>query len=98
LFFLRKLNAGPASRSYGIDVAKQAGLPESLTQQAQNILDGLVQQARDLQNRQLNLLDRMVPQPTVPDVSEKLLSLKVDSLTPLEALNKLHEFQRELQN
>ncbi len=56
LIFLRKLQKGPANRSYGIDVAKQAGLPESLTTHAQNILDGLVLHTQNLKNRQLNLL------------------------------------------
>jgi DNA mismatch repair protein MutS len=108
LIFLRKLQKGPANRSYGIDVAKQAGLPESLTTHAQSILDGLVCHARDLKSRQMNLLDRMATPaaaetPTVEDeklkiLTKKLKNLKLDSITPLEALNNLFDFQSELRD
>jgi DNA mismatch repair protein MutS len=109
LFFLRKLQKGPANRSYGIDVAKQAGLPESLTSHAQNILNGLIQHARDLQSRQLNLLDRVTSEAMEAGAAskadeklkllgEQLKNLKINDLTPLEALNRLSEFHNELQN
>jgi DNA mismatch repair protein MutS len=119
LIFLRKLQKGPANRSYGIDVAKQAGLPESLTKHAQNILDGLVLHARDLKSRQLNLLDRMsssVDEEARRDANEKecglhrndaaryrelfekIKNLKLDSITPLEAMNNLSTFQSELRD
>ncbi len=57
LVFLRKLVKGPASRSYGIEVAKQAGLPTDLTSRAQTLLKGLVSKSFELHNKQLSLLE-----------------------------------------
>jgi DNA mismatch repair protein MutS len=117
LVFLRKLVRGPANRSYGIEVAKQAGLPQELTQRAQNILKGLGTKAKELANRQLSLLGheishgqptaggildehRASSEPGLPDAVKKLMTeleqLRIDNLTPLEALNKLSAVQKSI--
>ncbi len=105
LVFLRKLEMGPASRSYGIDVAKQAGLPESLTTHAQHLLEGLVRHTYDLKSRQMNLLDRLAATPVNtpnPDeqkfysIGQKLRALNLDTMTPFEAMTQLFKFQSEI--
>ena len=57
LVFLRKLKLGPANRSYGIEVARKAGLPVEVTERAQEILVGLAAKGRELERKQLSLLD-----------------------------------------
>jgi DNA mismatch repair protein MutS len=104
LIFLRKLAAGAANRSYGIDVAKQAGLPESVTKQAQIILDGLVQKPHEIQSRQLSLepLEEATKEPQLQfpekllSVTEEIKKMVINSITPIEALNHLSRIQAQL--
>jgi DNA mismatch repair protein MutS len=102
--FLHRVVPGGADRSYGIHVAELAGLPRALTRRAREILTDLEQgpaapAARERRARsarpvpasgamQLTLFSP--PSPAV----EALRSLDVDSLTPLEALNRLYELKR----
>jgi DNA mismatch repair protein MutS len=91
LIFLRKLQKGPANRSYGIDVARQAGLPKTLTDKAQDIMNGIVRHSAD----------RMGPvglPPQVKTVADEIKTMPLNSLTPLEALNHLSRFQSDLQD
>jgi DNA mismatch repair protein MutS len=94
--FLHSLNQGPANRSYGIHVAKLAGLPGKVTQRAQSILKGFEGQS----GAQLTLgdlpplQDDAVTAP-LPAWIEEVKSLNLSSMTPLEALNKLSQWQRE---
>ncbi|HMN68182.1 MAG TPA: DNA mismatch repair protein MutS [Bdellovibrionales bacterium] len=86
--FLHSLVKGPANRSYGIHVAKLAGLPGSVTQRAQTILKGFEGQT----GVQLSFAD-MTSAP--PAWIEEVRKLDLSGMTPLEALNKLHSWQRE---
>ncbi|MFN8660666.1 MAG: DNA mismatch repair protein MutS [Thermomicrobiales bacterium] len=102
--FLHRVVPGGADRSYGIHVAELAGLPRALTRRAREILTDLeagpaAPQARERRARSA----RPVPEagamqltlfsPPSPAV-EALQSLDVDSLSPLEALNRLYELKR----
>jgi DNA mismatch repair protein MutS len=103
--FLRKIVPGAASRSYGIHVAKLAGLPEAVLERAREILHGLESQELDqrgrrkkLERAQLGLFQAGVPEPkpVTPPLTEELRKLDLSRTTPLEALLWLHEQQKKL--
>ena len=92
--FLHKIVPGGADRSYGIHVAELAGLPRPVLNRAQEILvqletDSLRAQADGRPVRQLALFADHDP------LLKELASLDVSEMTPLEALNKLFEWQRK---
>jgi DNA mismatch repair protein MutS len=91
--FLHKIVPGGADRSYGIHVAELAGLPRPVLHRAQEILTQLETdsghaRASDPPARQLALF------PDHDPLRKELSSLDIAELTPLEALNKLFEWQR----
>jgi DNA mismatch repair protein MutS len=102
VLFLRRVIEGPASQSYGIQVAGLAGVPESIVARAKQILanlekneltaagePSLAPSRDDAAGNQLALFG------TPPDpLREELADLDVDNLTPMEALNLLHELRR----
>jgi DNA mismatch repair protein MutS len=92
--FLHRVAPGGADRSYGIYVAKIAGVPRAVVQRAEEILHELEQKAaaapagkRPKGNGQLPLL------PVGGSLLEELATLDVDSLTPLEAITRLYELR-----
>jgi DNA mismatch repair protein MutS len=97
--FLRRILPGGADRSYGIHVAQLAGLPRVVIQRAEEILKELESGSarspataiREGTARQLSLF----PVGAHP-VLEQLKKLDLMALTPLEALNKLYEWQQEV--
>jgi len=102
--FLRKVVPGGADKSYGIHVAQLAGLPKAVLHRAQEILAGLEGNSQEKppgrQRRRHGPSPRAPSQQLTlfgqsPPVIDELLNLDLDSLTPLEALNKLYELQRK---
>ncbi len=96
LVFLHKIVPGGADRSYGIHVGELAGLPRPVINRAQEILsdleaDGASGPDRSSQGRQLSLFDDPSP------LLEELRALRVEAMTPLDALNKLFEWQRRFE-
>ena len=119
MLFLRKLVRGGSEHSFGIQVARLGGMPQSITTRATEILAQLesahihevtglgaeVQVSRapspdTLPTEQISTGVQMsffqLDDPVLSDIRERLLSVQIDSLTPLEALNKLSEIQRLL--
>ena len=119
MLFLRKLVRGGSEHSFGIQVARLGGMPQSITTRASEILAQLesahihevtglgaeVQVSRapspdTLPTEQISSGVQMsffqLDDPVLSDIRERLLSVQIDSLTPLEALNKLSEIQRLL--
>ena len=96
--FLRNIAPGGADRSYGVHVARLAGMPASVVNRAWDVLAELEDDSRV--NRSSPRRRRGSPQPqqmplltfTSPVVDE-LLALDVASMTPLDAINKLYELQ-----
>ncbi len=92
--FLHRIIPGGADRSYGIHVAELAGLPRPVIQRAQGILAQLESDSRRLQaedrapSRQLALFPETNP------LLDEIRALELESLSPLEALNRLYEWQR----
>jgi len=106
--FLRKIIAGAASRSYGIQVAKLAGLPDPVLRRAREILANLEAQELDETGRpalaagrtnrraQLGLFEAPAPAPPASPVEEALRALDLTRTTPLDALLWLHDQQKKL--
>ncbi len=97
--FLRKIVPGPADDSYGIEVAKLAGLPNSVTRRARQVLKVL--EANAPNRKQVEQLDfdalEEYTSPALPtELVEKLEQTNVDTLTPIEALNFLYELKKTL--
>ncbi|NLW78421.1 MAG: DNA mismatch repair protein MutS [Ruminococcaceae bacterium] len=96
--FLRRIVRGPADDSYGIQVAKLAGLPEVVTERAKQVLKVLEKNAAST-NRitQLDFEDLGELQVQAPgEVVEKLRRVDPETLTPLEALKLIYELKQEL--
>ena len=97
--FLRRIVRGPADDSYGIEVAKLAGLPGSVTRRAHEVLRVLEASAPGRHKVEQLDFDALAEynSPAMPsEVMEKLESVDVDTLTPIEALNFLYELKKTL--
>ncbi|MFX0093515.1 MAG: DNA mismatch repair protein MutS [Candidatus Hodarchaeota archaeon] len=104
MIFIRKIRSGGTNRSYGIQVAALAGLPKKVIKRAQEVLIELEERQILVEGRELDLTERSaskkqttllgwMPQVRDHPVVEELLKLDSQNMTPLEALNKLHELQ-----
>ncbi len=100
LIFLRKIVRGAADDSYGIEVAKLAGVPESIISSAKSHLRELESGSGDVpsapergEDGQLTLGDI-----GADEVRQRLRDVSLDTMTPLEALNLLYELKRMVNN
>ncbi len=103
VLFIRKLVKGGSAHSFGIHVAKMAGMPQTVIQKAQKILKkleknhsseeltGVKSLKDDFQLSIFNLDD-----PLLEEIKEEILHLDINTLTPVEALMKLNEIKRML--
>jgi len=92
--FLHTIVPGKADKSYGIHVAELAGLPRPVLNRAQEILARL-----EAENRSTEVEDSLAPKqlaffPKTNPLVNELKDLNVETLTPLEALNRIYEWQR----
>ncbi|MEK6689755.1 MAG: DNA mismatch repair protein MutS [Nitrospirota bacterium] len=107
IIFLRKIVEGGTDRSYGIQVARLAGLPEDVILRAKEVLSNLEKgELNEIgepklahsdfkkPERRTNQLDIFTTQ--ADPVVKELLGLDIINMTPLEALNKLYEFRKKL--
>jgi DNA mismatch repair protein MutS len=95
IVFLHELQAGPASRSYGVQVARLAGMPASLVRQARATLEALEARSNAADD-QFDLFAAPPAPPAAPEPSELLQALdKVDpdALSPREALEALYKLK-----
>ena len=92
ILFLRRVEPGPADRSYGIEVARLAALPMSVIERARQILLAHESDyAPPATATQIQLFE-----PVNGQLADRIRSLKLDELRPIEALQILSELQREL--
>ncbi len=103
VLFIRKLVAGGSAHSFGIHVAKMAGMPQTVIQKAQKLLkkleknhsseelSGIKSMKEDVQLSIFKLDD-----PLLEEIKEEILGLDINTLTPVEALMKLNEIKRML--
>ena len=107
IIFLRKLHKGGTAHSFGIHVARLAGMPHSIVKRSEVILQQLEEQkkhedlgmgqAAGTSNKmatQLNFFQ--LDDPILDEIRSQLVELDINSLTPLDALNKLNEIKRKL--
>ena len=99
IVFLHTVEAGPASKSYGIEVARLAGLPQSVIGRAREVLK-VHERAETQQVREASVsapqMQMTMFTPLSQRVVDRLSELDVDEMTPREALNLLAELQREV--
>jgi DNA mismatch repair protein MutS len=99
IIFLRKVVAGAADKSYGIQVAKLAGIPKAITDRAREILGTLERKERAMveetrthtPSRQLSLFDSREQ-----DVLDAVRSMSIETMSPIDALNALARLQQRL--
>lgn len=104
VLFIRKLVKGGSAHSFGIHVAKMAGMPQTVIQKAQKLLkklekdhsgealgNGKAASKDELQLSFFNLDD-----PLLEEIKEEIMNLDINTLTPVEALMKLNEIKRML--
>ncbi|MDR0349270.1 MAG: DNA mismatch repair protein MutS [Tannerella sp.] len=105
VIFLRKLVPGGSEHSFGIHVAKMAGMPKSTVKRANEILkqletdnrqSGLKKPVKKLvsggEGYQLNFFQ--LDDPTLNQIRDEIKNIDINNLTPIEALNKLNEIKR----
>ena len=106
--FLRKLQRGGSEHSFGIHVARLAGMPQSIVKRAEQILVELeragAEAGRDVPRAEsrtrtdegVQLSFFQLDDPVLSQIRDEILHLDVNSLTPLEALNKLNDIKKIL--
>ncbi|WP_310340535.1 DNA mismatch repair protein MutS [Pelomonas aquatica] len=96
IVFLHELQAGPASRSYGVQVAKLAGMPASLVRQARATLEAL-EARQNAADDQFDLFAAPPAPPPLPEPSQLVAALDgidPDALSPREALEALYQLKK----
>ena len=105
IIFLRKLVAGGSNHSFGIHVAKLAGMPNQVIHRASKILkqleknqtgEGVKETLKEAQQDDMQLSFFQLDDPLLEDLRDEILSTNLDTLTPIEALMKLNEIKRML--
>ena len=103
VLFIRKLVRGGSAHSFGIHVAKMAGMPQTVILKAQKLLkkleknhssdalNGIKTENQEMQMSFFNLDD-----PLLEEIKEEILNLDINTLTPIEAMMKLNEIKRML--
>ena len=109
IVFLRKLVPGGSNHSFGIHVAKLAGMPRSLVRRAEEVLIDLESSRKNTGDgdgpevqpvNPLSVVEGVqmsffqLDDPALEDVRDRLLDLNIDNLTPVDALMKLHEIRK----
>jgi len=104
VLFLRKLVEGGSAHSFGIHVAKMAGMPQQVLRRANKILEKLEKShsSEELTDKVKTLNDDMqlsffnLDDPLLENIKDEILHIDIDTLTPVEALMKLNEIKRML--
>lgn len=106
VLFLRKLVPGGSHHSFGIHVAKMAGMPQAVLHRANKILkrlekshssEELTEEMKALSKEEMQLSFFKLDDPLLVELRDEILDLDIDTLTPVEALMKLNEIKRMLQ-
>jgi DNA mismatch repair protein MutS len=107
VIFLRKLKRGGSEHSFGIHVARMAGMPRSVVTRADEILKELEQShnKKELAKPIADLADHregmqlsifQLDDPVLKQIRDEILGIDIDNLTPMEALNKLYNIKKVL--
>ncbi|WP_314298125.1 DNA mismatch repair protein MutS [Capnocytophaga gingivalis] len=104
ILFLRKLIEGGSEHSFGIHVAKMAGMPQYVIEKANSVLKKL-ERSHQLEDNKKQLTQKegmqlsffQLDDPLLEDIKRQILNTNIDNLTPIEALMKLNNIKRMLQ-
>ena len=104
ILFLRKLIEGGSEHSFGIHVAKMAGMPQYVIEKANSVLKKL-ERSHQLEDNKKQLSQKegmqlsffQLDDPLLEDIKRQILDTNIDNLTPIEALMKLNNIKRMLQ-
>ena len=101
IIFLRKIIRGSTDDSYGIEVAKLAGLPNEVIKRAKEILATVEKTSRTLTTSNSNVAEEMDSLITFEDITEKsviedIKKIDINTMTPVEAMNLLFELNNRL--
>lgn len=106
VLFLRKLEPGGTEHSFGIHVAKMAGMPSKVVNRAKEVLSQLEDSNRNSSNTpksknsktvdNLQLSFFQLDDPVLEQIKEEIEGIDIDTLTPVEALLKLHEIKKAI--
>ena len=104
ILFLRKLIEGGSEHSFGIHVAKMAGMPRYVIEKANSVLKKL-ERSHQLEDNKKQLTQKegmqlsffQLDDPLLEDIKRQILDTNIDNLTPIEALMKLNNIKRMLQ-
>ncbi|CAM3820222.1 DNA mismatch repair protein MutS [Flavobacterium jumunjinense] len=104
VLFIRKLVKGGSAHSFGIHVAKMAGMPQTVIQKAQKILKKLEKDhsgealngSKMATDDELQLSFFNLDDPLLEEIKEEIINIDINTLTPVEALMKLNEIKRML--
>ena len=106
VLFLRKLVPGGSHHSFGIHVAKMAGMPQAVLNRANKILkrlekshssEELTEEMKSLSKEEMQLSFFQLDDPLLESLRNDILDIDIDTLTPVEALMKLNEIKRTLE-
>ena len=106
--FLRRVVRGAADESYGIEVAKLAGVPNEIVKRAKEILESIengeqierkapARKAREIENEPFDMISALYDS-QAREIVEKLKKLDINVLTPIEAMNIIYDIKKELGN
>lgn len=102
VLFLRKLVEGGSEHSFGIHVAKMAGMPSYVIEKANKVLKrlesshGTSQRSVPAKDTEMQLSFIQLDDPLLEEIKQEILSTDINTLTPIEALMKLNEIKRML--
>jgi len=105
IIFLRKLARGGSEHSFGIHVARMAGMPKSVVKRAEEILvelekssggDGLSKPVAEIATHRegMQLSFFQLEDPVLRQIRDEIMKMDINNLTPIEALNKLNEIKK----
>lgn len=107
VIFLRKIDKGGSEQSFGIHVAKLAGMPKKVVEEAEYMLSQLESKATKAQkvakkadsssSKGLQLSFIQLDDPVLSEIKDAILEVDIENLTPIESLNKLYEIKKKLE-
>ena len=101
ILFMRKLKAGGSHHSFGIHVARMAGMPIEVVNNAEDLLKQLESSRKKsgksiIENNKMQLSFFDIQDPIMQKIKDVLIGIDIDSLTPIEALMKLNEIKKTI--
>ena len=102
VIFLRKIVRGGTDDSYGIEVAKLAGVPNEVVRRAKEILEGIEKNQPDIKEQSVKLPDDRIDvfssivASRESEIAEKIKGVDINTITPIEAMNLLFELKKML--